>query len=90
MGAAAVDRFVDRRPDNSSVVSAVSATIRVICAASAHGVRGRTSCKRQASGSNPLTGSQVSGSLAFASTLIVERRRVVTSCCRSASLPWPL
>jgi hypothetical protein len=36
---------------------------------------------------NPLTGSQVSGSLAFVSTLIVERRRVVTSCCRSTSLP---
>ncbi len=43
--------------------------------------------KRQAIGSDPLTGSHSSGSLAFASTLIVERRRVVTSCCRSTSLP---
>jgi catechol 2,3-dioxygenase-like lactoylglutathione lyase family enzyme len=41
-------------------VSALSAMIRVICAASALGARGRTSCKRQASGSNPLTGSQLS------------------------------
>ena len=37
---------------------------------------------------DPLTGSQVSGSLVFTSTLIVERRRVVTSGCRTASLPW--
>ena len=32
---------------------------RVIRAARALGARGRTSCKRQVSGSNPLTGSQV-------------------------------
>jgi hypothetical protein len=56
--ASAVDRFVDRAPDNPSAVSAVSAIIRIICAASAFGARGRYSCKRQASGSNPLTGSQ--------------------------------
>ena len=37
-----------------------------------HGARGRTSCKRQAIGSNLLTGSQFSASLAFASTLIVD------------------
>ena len=37
----------------------MSAITRVICAASTHGAGGRTSCKRQASGSNPLTGSQV-------------------------------
>ena len=61
--------------------------IRVICAGSAPNAGGRTSSKRSAIGSNPLTGSQFSGSLAFASTLIVERRRVVTSGCRSASLP---
>jgi hypothetical protein len=32
---------------------------RAIIAASAYGARGRASCKRQVSGSNPLTGSQV-------------------------------
>jgi hypothetical protein len=63
---------------------------RAIGAASALGARGRTSCKRLASGSNPLAGSQFSGSLAVASTLIVGRRRVVTSCCRSTSLPLRL
>ena len=49
----------------------------VIVASSALGVRGRTTCKRLASGSNPLTGSQFSGSSAVASILIVERR----PCC---------
>jgi hypothetical protein len=34
---------------------------RAICAASTLGARGRTSCKRQVSGSIPLTGSQFSG-----------------------------
>jgi hypothetical protein len=47
--------------DNPSAVSAVNAMACVICAASALGARGRTSCKRQASGSNPLTGSQIRG-----------------------------
>jgi hypothetical protein len=74
-------------PNNPSVVGAVSAMTCAICAGSAHGARGRTSCKRLASGSNPLTGSQFSRSLAVASTLIVERRRVVTPWCRSSSLP---
>ncbi len=50
-------------PDNPSAASAIGAMTRVIGAASAHGVRGRTSCKRQVSGSNPLTGSR-SGNLA--------------------------
>jgi hypothetical protein len=45
--------------DNPSAASAVSAMIRVICAGSAYDARGRTSCKRQASGSNPVAGSQV-------------------------------
>ena len=45
--------------DYPSAADAVSAMTYVICAASAYGARGRTSCKRQASGSNPLTGSQV-------------------------------
>ena len=45
--------------DYPSAASAVSAMTCVIGAASAHGARGRTSCKRQVSGSNPLTGSQV-------------------------------
>ncbi len=43
----------------SSAASAVSAINRAISAASALGARGRTSCKRQVSGSIPLTGSQV-------------------------------
>jgi integrase len=38
--------------DNSSAVSAVNATTCVICAASALGARGRTSCKRQVIGSD--------------------------------------
>ena len=42
---------------------------------------------RQARAPNALTRSQFSGSRAVASTLIVERRRVVTSRCRSTSLP---
>jgi hypothetical protein len=41
-------------------VSVISAMIRAICAASTFSARSLTSCKRQASGSNPLTGSQVS------------------------------
>ena len=45
--------------ENPSAVSAVSAMTCAISAASVHGARGRASCKRQASGSNPLTGSQV-------------------------------
>jgi hypothetical protein len=44
--------------DNPSAASAVSAMTSAIGAASAHGARGRTSCKRQVSGSIPLTGSQ--------------------------------
>jgi hypothetical protein len=39
-------------------VSAVSAMTCAIGVASAHGARGRASCKRQAIGSNPITGSQ--------------------------------
>ncbi len=35
--------------------------VRPICAASARGAPGRTSCKRQVSGSNPLTGSTREG-----------------------------
>jgi hypothetical protein len=46
-------------PNNPSAVSAVNAMTCVICAASAPGAWGRTSRKRQVSGSNPLTGSQV-------------------------------
>ena len=45
--------------DNSSAVSAVSAMTCAVGAASAHGARGRASCKRQVPGSNPGTGSQV-------------------------------
>jgi hypothetical protein len=46
-------------PDNPIAASAVSAMIRVICAASVCDAGGRSSCKRQASGSNPLTGSML-------------------------------
>jgi hypothetical protein len=46
---------------NPSVAVAISAITRVICAGSAHVALGHASCKRQASGSNPLTGSQVRG-----------------------------
>jgi len=46
-------------PDNPSAAGAVSAMTCAIGAASVHGVRGRASCKRQVSGSIPLTGSQV-------------------------------
>ncbi len=46
-------------PDTPSTASAISVITRAIGAASAHDARGRASCKRQASGSNPLTGSQV-------------------------------
>jgi hypothetical protein len=56
--------------DNPSAASAVGAMIRVISAASAHDARGRTSCKRQVSGSNPLTGSQFSRGVGLASTLV--------------------
>ena len=35
-------------PNNPSAAGAVSAITRAICAASAHGARGRTSCKRLA------------------------------------------
>ena len=45
-------------PDNPSAMSAVGAMTSAIGAARAHGTRGRTSCKRQVSGSIPLTGSQ--------------------------------
>jgi hypothetical protein len=48
-------------PDNPSVVSAVSAMIRVFCAGRTLGAWGRASCKRQVSGSNPLTGSRSEG-----------------------------
>jgi DNA-binding transcriptional regulator YhcF (GntR family) len=43
------------------VVSAVSAILGGIGAASAFGACGRSSCERQASGSNPLTGSRSEG-----------------------------
>ena len=48
---------------DSSAAGAVSAIYRAISAASACAARGRPSCKRQVSGSNPLTGSQRSSSL---------------------------
>ena len=40
-------------PDNPSAVSAVSAMIRVVCAASAHGAGGRTSHNPPVVGSSP-------------------------------------
>ena len=56
--------------DNPSAASAVSAMSCAIGTASAHAARGRTSCKRQASGSNPLTGSQFSVGKHLISTLV--------------------
>jgi hypothetical protein len=56
--------------DNPSAASAISAITRVICAASVRGAGGRTSCKRQASGSNPLTGSQFSSGIDLTSSPI--------------------
>jgi hypothetical protein len=46
-------------PDNPSAASAVTAMTCAVGAAGVHGVMGRIPCKRQVSGSNPLTGSQV-------------------------------
>jgi len=46
-------------PDNPSAASAIRAITRVIGAGRALVASGRTSCKRQVSGSIPLTGSQV-------------------------------
>jgi hypothetical protein len=46
--------------DNPSAASAIDAMTCGIVAASVFGACGHTSCKRQASGSNPLTGSQLS------------------------------
>ena len=60
-------------PDNPSAASAISAMTRAIAAASVLGARGRTSCKRQVSGSNPLTGSQVREGMALSETGHVDR-----------------
>jgi hypothetical protein len=51
----------DDAEDNPSAAGAVSAIACAIGAARACAACERTSCKRQVSGSNPLTGSQVSG-----------------------------
>ena len=48
-----VDRFVDRPSDNPSAMSVISAMIRAICAASAHGARDRTSHNPPVVGSGP-------------------------------------
>src|SRR5262249_40144543 len=48
------------QPEMSRVDSAILAPGCAICAGSARGALGRTSCKRQGAGSNPATGSQVS------------------------------
>ena len=47
------------RLSNPSSAVASRAMSRAIYAAKGSGAAGRTSCKRQVSGSNPLTGSQV-------------------------------
>jgi hypothetical protein len=57
-GPRAWDGSWDGAPDSPSAASATSAMIRAICAASTLSARGRTSCKRQVSGSNSLTGSR--------------------------------
>ena len=47
------------QPEKPRVDRAMLVPGRAICAGSAHGAVGHTSCKRQVSGSNPLTGSLV-------------------------------
>jgi hypothetical protein len=59
--------------DNSSATSAISAMARAIGAARTCRALGRTSCKRQVSGSIPLTGSQVRPDLRPLVSLFVER-----------------
>ena len=51
----------DDAQNNPSAAGAINAMTCVIVAASALGARGRTTCKRQVSGSNPLTGSRSDG-----------------------------
>jgi hypothetical protein len=72
-----------RRTDSDLVRAEASANL----GAQSHAASCSRHTGQAGQGSNPLTGSQFSGSSAFASTLIVERRRVVTSCCQSTSLP---
>ena len=59
VSAESVERFVERGVRYPSAVGVVSAITRVIGAARAFGAWSRASCKRQVSGSIPLTGSQV-------------------------------
>ena len=58
---------------DSSAAGAVSAIYRAISAASACAARGHPSCKRQVSGSIPLTGSQVRRGKAVCVSRFVER-----------------
>jgi hypothetical protein len=60
-------------PDYASAAGAAAAMICVISAASAIGAGGRTSCKRQVSGSIPLTGSRSDGVTALCMSRFVER-----------------
>jgi hypothetical protein len=58
---------------NPGAENAFSAMACAASAASAHGAQGRASCKRQVSGSNPLTGSQASEGMALSGTGHVDR-----------------
>jgi hypothetical protein len=65
--------------DNPSAASAISAITQGIVAARAPGAPSRASCKRQASGSNPLTGSQVRWVTTFCVSRFVERMTLAGS-----------
>ena len=73
-------------PENPSATSAICAITRVIGAGRALVASGRATCKRQASGSNPLTGSQFGDRLYLASADSGERLalpRAAWSNCRA-------
>jgi hypothetical protein len=57
---------------DSSAAGAVSAIYRAISTASACAARGHPSCKRQVSGSIPLTGSQLRGGMIASRSWFVE------------------
>jgi hypothetical protein len=78
----------DDARNNPSAASAVSAIVRAIRAASALGARGRTSCKRQASGSIPLTGSRSEGVSGLCLSRLVERTLRAEDACRHSGFRY--
>jgi len=67
----------DDAQNNPSAAGAVSAIAGAIGAASACAACEHTSCKRQVSGSSPLTGSQLSGFYALFAPRFVERMTLI-------------